>query len=124
MDALQSGSRAWLIAGEGGRTLLADRLARRDVGTVKFEFYRRRVTLPKQVPLAKIDSIEVASMTALRALESMRQALKPGVVIVAVSQRIAEAASSAGFAQVVCAPGPEPAALAACLEALQSGKRQ
>lgn len=110
-----AGRRVLLVAGEGGRALLAETLAARGAQVTRLATYRRR---PRAQALDALDAFRdsvaapghrIALVTSVEALQNLL-ALAPwlpvsDVAVLVASARIAEAAHGAGLRRVIVAVG-------------------
>ncbi len=98
----------WILAGEGGRELVLQRLAEQaGCKVVKFELYvRRRATL-QELPVAAIGVVSIASEGGLRAFAERWQEAGGGldVAMLVPSERVAYSARAMGFENVHNARG-------------------
>jgi len=119
---LASGARVWILAGQGGRTLLAQQL-HRDYGAtvVKFELYER-VERTQTAPLDAqvIDVVVIASEQGLSAFDRQWRRLQGDalVTLVVPSSRVADAAAEMGFSNIHTAAGADTDALMTALQGI------
>ncbi len=105
VNRLQRGCVVWLIAGEGGRNVLQDSLARQGVRAVKFATYRRQ-------PVSELMLDEVPDLVEISSRESLDLAFKllPAVsdsMLVVASLRLFNAAVELGATKLQLAGGAE-----------------
>ncbi len=117
---VNAGNVVWVLAGQGGRELIAQHLFRECGATVvKFELYRRqeRTTAPEH-PARAIGAVVIGSQQGLAVFGRLWQQMlgARSVPLVVPSSRVAEAARQAGFTEVHTADGADTQAV---LEALQ-----
>ena len=116
------GQRVLLIAGEGGRTLLAETLAARGARVTRLALYRRRLESPpaalrERLARGEYRALVVSSGEILEHLArwSTRATLSQPLIV--SSRRLATLADDLGFRTPVVAPGATPAALAGAVAA-------
>ncbi|RCV90445.1 uroporphyrinogen-III synthase [Billgrantia montanilacus] len=114
------GQRILLVAGEGGRTLLADTLAARGGRVTRLSLYRRRLHPPApamQARLAKGDyrALVISSGEMLEHLARWCNETTLNQPLIVSSRRLATLANDLGFCTPVVASGATPAALAAAV---------
>lgn len=112
--------RVLLIAGEGGRTLLADSLARRGARLTRLALYRRVLAPPAgkaSVHLAEGDfsALVVTSGELLEHLAGWCSEIALNQPLIVSSQRLATLACTLGYSRPLVAQGATPAALAAAV---------
>ncbi|MDR5860979.1 uroporphyrinogen-III synthase [Halomonas eurihalina] len=114
------GQRTLLVAGEGGRTLLAETLAERGARLTHLAVYRRRLLEPSPVLQRRLwegdyHALVVSSGEILEHLARWcsRTALDQPLIV--SSHRLATLAGTLGFRVPVVASGATPAALAAAV---------
>lgn len=117
LDALQAvdGQRWLVLAGEGGRDLIARTLAERGATVRQVALYRRSCHAHFRWPEPAPD---VVMVTSLEGWHCIRATLPFGVIVLAGSQRIADAVSDAYTGPVVAAASPLDADMLAALETL------
>lgn len=108
VKALKRDALVWLVGGVGGRQALQKGLAQRNIKSVKLAYYRRIEHLPDARSIAKLDGVEVSSLTALNVVARSLPGTRRNVPLVAVSPRIQQAATKLGFTQVVAADSAAP----------------
>lgn len=120
LASLQSlaGQRLLLVAGEGGRTLLAETLAARGARVSRIEVYRRRLLVPSPAVrqrLAQGDfrALVVSSGEILEHLARWCSNAALNQPLIVSSVRLATLAEKLGFRAPVVASGATPPALAA-----------
>ncbi len=114
---------AWIVAGEGGREVLQDRLAKLGIRAVKFETYRRVAKeIEKLTQLPEL--IEIASRECLKlAVQSLPRVDRS--VFVVASERLRLAAENLQVAQIELAAGADVSLMkAAVLNAAQQSERK
>lgn len=107
-----------LVAGQGGRTLLADTLAERGARVTRLEVYRRRLMEPSRTEQWRLSSAQYRALVVSSGeiLEHLaRWCSKTALYqpLIVSSQRLATLAEQLGFRDVVVASGASPAAMAA-----------
>jgi len=120
-----AGTRVGIIAAPGGRTLLAEQLARRGAEVVRIEVYRRRGLAPSAPVVEALAGgrrlrVVASSVGIVEHLDdaipaSLRDAWRGGWFIVS-SERVAGACRRRGAGHVVTADGPSAQALLAAVE--------
>ncbi|HEY0333606.1 MAG TPA: uroporphyrinogen-III synthase [Stenotrophomonas sp.] len=123
MPALSGDGPIGLVTAPGGRGLLAAELERGGRQVIRANVYSRVPITLAQALLQRLQALAsptVLLLSSAEALQRVMPQLPPGVAarwraqpVVAASQRLAELAREAGFAQVRCAQGPLPAQLVA-----------
>jgi len=120
---LSAGDVVWVLAGEGGREVVAQHLFREYGATVvKFELYRRQQRPGRPVEDAgRIGAVVIGSQQGLQAFAQLWREMSGGLSIplVVPSSRVAAAAREAGFTDVHTANGADNEAV---LDALQDIK--
>jgi uroporphyrinogen-III synthase len=122
-DVEVDGHRVWIIRGETGRTLLAERLAARGAQPVFVPVYRRDCAGQAGDPLVTESGPATAwiltapqAIDCLAALDSSGGAQAPGLLdssLLVINERARERARAAGFrGEIVVAGGPSPEVLA------------
>lgn len=116
------GQRVLLVAGEGGRTLLADTLAARGARVTRLALYRRRLQPPPPALRARLAQGEFRALVAssgeiLEHLARWSTTATLNQPLIVSSRRLATLASNLGFRTPVVAPGATPAALAGAVAA-------
>ncbi|MBE0490030.1 MAG: uroporphyrinogen-III synthase [Halomonas sp.] len=117
-----AGEKVLLVAGEGGRTLLAETLAARGARVIRLAVYRR-IPLPPspdmQRRLAQGDfrALVVSSGEILEHLARWCQGVALNQPLIVSSTRLATLASKLGFRAPVVASGATPTALTVALTA-------
>lgn len=111
------GQRVLLVAGEGGRALLAETLTERGARVTRLAAYRRRLETPSpdmQSRLADGDfrALVVSSGELLEHLARWSTETTLNQPLIVSSRRLATLAYDLGFRTLVVAPGATPAALA------------
>ncbi|MGQ4877736.1 uroporphyrinogen-III synthase [Billgrantia sp. LNSP4103-1] len=116
------GQRVLLVAGEGGRSLLADTLAARGARVTRLALYRRRLQPPTPALQARLAQGEFRGLVASSGelLEHLarwctRATLNQPLIV--SSRRLATLANNLGFRTPVVATGATPAALASAVAA-------
>ncbi len=114
------GQRILLVAGEGGRTLLADTFTARGGRVTRLSLYRRHLQPPSpamQARLAKGDfrALVVSSGELLEHLARWCTETTLNQPLIVSSRRLATLADNLGFCTRVVASGATPAALAAAV---------
>ncbi|MCE8035422.1 uroporphyrinogen-III synthase [Billgrantia tianxiuensis] len=109
--------RVLLVAGEGGRTLLADTLASRGARVTRLALYRRRLqppppTLQECLARGEFRALVVSSGEILEHLARWCTRATLNQPLIVSSRRLATLADNLGFRTPVVAPGATPAALA------------
>ena len=101
----------WLIAGEGGRTTLADHLPAK---VHKFSLYRREANPLDHVAVESLEIIEISSQFALNAVATRLAGRKSAdqVYLVVPSERLQEHSRRIGFTRVQLAEGASAEAIA------------
>ncbi|ALM51022.1 uroporphyrinogen-III synthase [Halomonas huangheensis] len=112
--------RVLLVAGEGGRPVLADCLAQRGAAVTRIEVYRRQLLTPSSEAKAMLDqahyrALVVSSGEILEHLARWCSQTAFEQPLVVSSQRLARLAEELGFCVPVVASGASPAALAAAV---------
>lgn len=109
-----AGRRAVIVAGQGGRELIAQRLAERGAQVSRCELYRRLPEpagqLAAQAALAECDLLLAHSGELLELLEPV--AVKPARLVVP-SERVARLAERLGYRQIAVAASAAASAMAA-----------
>lgn len=112
--------RVLLVAGEGGRTLLADTLAERGATITRVAVYRRVFRAPSEAMQARLAAGDYRALivTSGELLEHLAKwcdqtALNQPLIV--SSRRLATLAGTLGFCDLKVASGATPAALAAAL---------
>lgn len=111
--AAVAGKRVILVAGEGGRSLLAETLRARGARVDEYRCYRRRAVTNLPVPVAGIRVIVAASGDGLRALAAIWQAAQGDfdVPLLVPSSRVAEIARELRFTRVIVCGGADTRAI-------------
>lgn len=112
--------RVLLIAGEGGRTLLADTLAERGASVTRLTAYRRVMQPPSPALQARLAAgnycaLIVTSGELLEHLANWCDQVALNQPLIVSSRRLATLASTLGFCNLRVASGATPAALTAAL---------
>jgi uroporphyrinogen-III synthase len=110
--------RVLLVAGEGGRPLLAEALATRGARLTRLALYRRRLVTPSaamrdRLAEGRYRALVVSSGEILEHLARWCGGAALHQPLIVSSARLATLASKLGFRAPVAAPGATPAALAA-----------
>ncbi len=115
------------VTAPGGRGEIEPALRARGARVLRADVYAREAVAPSARSLARLHALDgrlalaVSSTEALRvalaSLDDATQARLRGARVLAASLRTAEAASAAGFDDIVVAAGPRPAQLVAALDA-------
>jgi uroporphyrinogen-III synthase len=119
------GKRVLVCAGAGGRTAIAEALARRGATVETVVLYRRDAVpvdrLRTRVPEPRtIRAVVVSSGEGAAAFTALWRSIGGGTVaVVAPSQRVADALSGRGFVRVVVSNGAGAAAVIAALEQIR-----
>lgn len=117
-----NGQRVLLVAGEGGRTLLADTLAARGARVTRVALYRRRLQAPppelqQRLARGEFRALVVSSGELLEHLARWSTRVTLNQPLIVSSRRLATLASNLGFRTPVVAAGATPAALASAVAA-------
>ena len=129
-DILGDARQVLLVAGEGGRGLIEEELASRNIAVARLEVYAR---VPNAELAQAIDGMalhwgrpDVISLLSGSAVDLMMQALTESncadwcdIPVVAPSHRVAEIAMQVGFSQVLVQPDPSVQGLIHLLDRLQ-----
>lgn len=112
--------RVLLIAGEGGRTLLADSLRRRGARLTHLALYRRRCVTPTGMAADRLgdgnfSALVVTSGELLEHLAGWCSKAALNQPLIVSSQRLATLAQTLGYLRPLVARGATPAALAAAV---------
>jgi uroporphyrinogen-III synthase len=117
---LAAGDTVWVLAGVGGRDLLEQQLlSQHGVTVVKFEFYRRvDQTRPPDLDARSIGAVVIASQQGLNVFTKQWQNMSGSlsVPLIVPSDRVAAAATEAGFLHVHVAGGADVHAVLAALQ--------
>ena len=120
LTRLAAGDTVWILAGIGGRELLAQQLlSQYAVTVVKFELYRRvGRPQPPEVDAHRIGAVVIASQQGLNVFTKQWQDMSgsPLVPLIVPSDRVAAAAAEAGFVHVHIAGGADVNAVLAALQ--------
>ncbi len=116
-----SHQRILLVAGEGGRTLLADTLAERGAMVTRLAVYRRVLSPPSAAMQARLRAGDYRALivTSGELLEHLAKWCDQAALnqpLIVSSHRLATLAGTLGFSDLKVASGATPAALAATLE--------
>ncbi|MCC5881864.1 MAG: uroporphyrinogen-III synthase [Halomonas sp.] len=116
------GQRVLLVAGEGGRTLLADTLAARGAKVTRVALYRRclqppPIELQERLAGGEFRALVVSSGELLEHLARWCSKATLNQPLIVSSRRLATLASNLGFRTPVVAAGATPAALASAVAA-------
>lgn len=122
----------FIVRGVGGRDKLEQGLRRRGANVAYLEVYRRQQPtidnrdLVKRIAEQQLDAITITSIEALQNLLTMldnpsAKQLK-AILLVAASQRIAEAAEQLGFTQIAVSQQPTDVAILETLTTLFNGE--
>ncbi|MGM0785410.1 MAG: uroporphyrinogen-III synthase [Pseudomonadota bacterium] len=111
------GQRVLLVAGEGGRTLLADALSARGAHVTRLALYRRRLVPPPPSVAARLAdgdfrALVISSGELLQHLARWCTESTLNQPLIVSSRRLATLAVNLGFCTPVVASGATPAALA------------
>ncbi|MGP8290983.1 uroporphyrinogen-III synthase [Vreelandella zhanjiangensis] len=112
--------RVLLVAGEGGRTLLADTLAERGATVTRVAVYRRVFRAPSEAMQASLAAGDYRALivTSGELLEHLAKWCNQAALnqpLIVSSHRLATLAGTLGFCDLKVASGATPAALAAAL---------
>ncbi len=122
MPELEQVSAVTLVSGSGGRGLIATKLAERGVAVERLDVYRRVPKVWSPAALTRLDAIERPCALLLSSVESLDSGGAPlaqrlrRFVLIAASERVAEAAAAKGLQAAEVAASAMPADL---LQALQ-----
>ncbi|MGR2738378.1 uroporphyrinogen-III synthase [Billgrantia sp. Q4P2] len=111
------GQRVLLVAGEGGRALLADTFSSRGARVTRLALYRRRLQPPpaalqQRLARGEFRALVVSSGELLEHLARWCTRATLNQPLIVSSRRLATLADDLGFRTPVVAPGATPAALA------------
>ena len=111
------GDRVLLVAGEDGRTLLAEALAEAGCLVQKLAVYRRRSAGELPASPTAIDAVLVASGDGFRVFAQLWCAADGSrqLPVIVPSERVAAVVREGGFAAVHVADSARPEAMVACL---------
>ncbi|SDM93268.1 uroporphyrinogen-III synthase [Vreelandella arcis] len=112
--------RALIVAGEGGRSLLADTLAARGAQVTRLAVYRRRLLVPSSTMQARLAAGDYRALivTSGELLEHLAKWCQPAALnqpLIVSSRRLATLAERLGFCAPTVASGATPPALIAAL---------
>lgn len=122
---LQRGDSVWLLAGFGGRILLAQSLSEQyHCEVVKFELYRRRGLDLPPLDVEAVAVVVVSSEAALEVLSEQwfEQQGSATVVLIVPSERVALSARKSGFQQVHVSDNASATATLDILQQLKASK--
>lgn len=116
------GQRVLLVAGEGGRTLLADTLTARGARVTRLAIYRRCLVPPpgalqERLARGEFRALVVSSGELLEHLARWYSRATLNQPLIVSSRRLATLANNLGFRAPVVATGATPAALAGAVAA-------
>lgn len=122
-----AGRRVLICTGRGGRSLLADALTRRGAVVERCELYVREpvalVTAAAALPVGgAVGAVVISSVDGARAFAAVWRGVggDEGVVLIAPSQRVADALGELQFRRVAVAEGPGARAVVAAIAGLGS----
>ncbi len=125
VTTLAAGDSVWLLAGVGGREILAQHLQDElRCRVVKLELYRRRDRRDTpEVVTDTIDAVEIASMQGLQVFYThwTKLAGNMAVPLIVPSARVAQGAQALGFTRIITAKGASADAVLAVLTVLKQG---
>ncbi|QPL46062.1 uroporphyrinogen-III synthase [Halomonas sp. A40-4] len=115
-----SHQRVLIVAGEGGRPLLADTLAERGAQVTALAVYRRRLLTPSSPVKARLatGNYRALIVTSGELLEHLAKWCQPAALnqpLIVSSRRLATLAERLGFCDPIVASGATPPALIAAL---------
>lgn len=102
VKGLAAAAEVWIMAGAGGRELLAERLVSSGIRVFKFETYRRRVLQVADINAEAVSVVVAGSVDGLRAAAEQWRAAGGDLTVnlVVPSARVADKARELGFKHV------------------------
>jgi uroporphyrinogen-III synthase len=118
--AVLTGQRVLLVAGEGGRDLLAETLARRGAAVHDYRCYRRVAAADVELNADQVDVIVAASGDGLAAIAAcwFGRGADPDIPLLVPSARVAGLAVRHGFTRVIECSGAGSRAILSALQRL------